>query len=370
MAGEPAGRKVLERYARRLMDTCEVCGAAGAADARFCAQCGAPLGQSHPVIPDDLLTGVRGEHRFVTVLFADMTSSVARTRDLDAETAVGLVNPLLEAMVDVVVDYGGRIDRFLGDGVLAVFGAPTSHEDDPVRAIRAAVDLRDRAGALNLDVTVGVNTGRVYFGPVGSSSLHEELTVMGPTVNLAARLQGAAGAGEILIGESTRTRAMSRFLVEPRVLTIKGIDEPVTAHLVKQAILAPASVRGIAGLHTELAGRDSELATLVSIVSTRRCVLVVGEPGIGKSRLVSETRAVFPDHRWLSARCQDLTSSVPFAGIIDLFVAGWANSPCLPRTSPPGSPASVSVQTSSSSSFLRCRDCSVSPHLRATSTPR
>ncbi|MDX1448632.1 MAG: adenylate/guanylate cyclase domain-containing protein, partial [Acidimicrobiia bacterium] len=172
------------------MRSCQACGQESPADARFCSQCGARLAAPDLSVPSELrsqvMSDLRGEERLVTVVFADMTESVRRTSGLDAEQATRLVNPLLETMVELMVRYGGRIDRFLGDGVLAVFGVPAAHEDDPIRAVRAAMELKERAAELGLAVTAGVNTGRVYFGPVGSD-LHEELTVMGPTVNLAAR---------------------------------------------------------------------------------------------------------------------------------------------------------------------------------------
>ncbi|MFP5330918.1 MAG: adenylate/guanylate cyclase domain-containing protein, partial [Acidimicrobiia bacterium] len=213
------------------MKSCQACGQDSTADARFCAQCGARLdGVGVPVVPVEarstVMSQLRGEERLVTVVFADMTESVRRTTGLTPEAATDLVNPLLETMVELMHRYGGRIDRFLGDGVLAVFGVPAAHEDDPYRAVRAALDLRDRAADMGLAVTAGVNTGRVYFGPVGSD-LHEELTVMGPVVNLAARFQGAAAANEIVLGKDTATHLTAAFDLTPVTLTIKGMAAPV-----------------------------------------------------------------------------------------------------------------------------------------------
>src|SRR4029450_10660311 len=149
-----------------------------------------------------MTAGLTGENRLVTMLFADMSGSVSSTRSPDAEDAALLVNQLLQAMVAATTEYGGQVDRFLGDGVLAVFGAPSVREDDAERAIRAALRIGEQARKLGLATTAGIKTGEVYFGAVGSAP-HREVTVMGPAVNLAARLQGQAPAGEILVSEAT-----------------------------------------------------------------------------------------------------------------------------------------------------------------------
>lgn len=266
------------------------------------------------------MTDLRGEERLVTVVFADMTESVRRTSGLSAEEATVLVNPLLETMVELMVRYGGRIDRFLGDGVLAVFGVPTAHEDDPFRAVRAALELRERANDLGLAVTAGVNTGRVYFGPVGSD-LHEELTVMGPTVNLAARFQGSAAAGEVVVGASTASHLAAAFALDPVTLQIKGMAESVSAFKAGRLLDLPEKVRGIEGLRAELVGRDDELSRLRSAFPAGATHALVGLAGVGKSRLASE----FQQHvetaggSWLEARCLELTESTAFAAFLDLF---------------------------------------------------
>ncbi|HVR33073.1 MAG TPA: AAA family ATPase [Acidimicrobiia bacterium] len=256
----------------------------------------------------------------MTVVFADMTESVRRTSGLTAEEATVLVNPLLETMVELMVRYGGRIDRFLGDGVLAVFGVPHAHEDDPFRAVRAAMELRERAVDLGLAVTAGVNTGRVYFGPVGSD-LHEELTVMGPTVNLAARFQGAAAAGEIVVGASTAAHLRASFDLAPVTLQIKGIADPVEAFKAERLLDHPDKVRGIEGLHAELVGRDDEVACLLSALATGDTVAVVGPAGVGKSRLVGEFRAHVEaaGDTWLEGRCLALTEATGYGPFLDLF---------------------------------------------------
>ncbi|MGH8912127.1 MAG: ATP-binding protein, partial [Acidimicrobiia bacterium] len=304
---------------------CLACGETTPAGARFCPQCGVPISTAtspaiEPALREQVLTNLRAEHRLVTVVFADMTSSVSRTVGLSAEEATDLVNPLLEAMVELMVRYGGRIDRFLGDGVLAVFGVPTAHEDDPIRAVRAALDLRDRAEELGLATTAGINTGRVYFGPVGSS-LHEELTVMGPTVSLAARLQGAAGSGEVYLGESTREHVHRAFDLSSRTLTIKGIDEPVAAYRAERLLDEPDKVRGIEGLRAEMVGRRRELDTLMTRLGGGETVALVGPAGLGKSRLAAEfhVRATAEGYAWMEGRCLEHTTYTPYAPFADML---------------------------------------------------
>ena len=306
------------------MSKCLACGENSADDARFCSQCGAPFEDTSRIAADtreQVFTTLRGEERLVTVVFADMSESVRRTTGLDAEEATGLVNPLLEAMVELMTRYGGRIDRFLGDGILAVFGVPSVHEDDPIRAVWAALELRERAQELGLPVTVGVNTGRVYFGPVGSS-VHEELTVMGPTVNLAARFQSAASAGEVIVGASTEAQARAAFSLTAMTLAIKGIAEPVTAFRAERQLDHPDKVRGIADLETGLVGRETELDRLMQARAGGGAVALVGHAGVGKSRLAAELHAALSsgDGEWLEGRCLEISRATPYAPFQDLFL--------------------------------------------------
>src|SRR5205823_13083094 len=138
----------------------------------------------------------------LTILFADLTGSVKSTVGLAPEDAADKVNDVLKAMVDAVVEYEGRINRLLGDAVLAFFGTPIAHENDPERAILAALRIREAVRCLGFDVTVGINTGEVYLGAVGSDAYHE-VTAVGTAINLAARLRERARPGEILVGAAT-----------------------------------------------------------------------------------------------------------------------------------------------------------------------
>ena len=332
---------------------CPSCDAELQPDARFCHNCGHRLGEDapaeepttalsleeqvrslraadHAAIDDQLLTYREGENRFVTVLFADMTSSVQTTHGLRADEAAELVNELLTAMVESLKRYDGRIDRFLGDGVLAVFGTPRSHENDPERAILAAIEIRDAAQALGLGVTAGINSGEVFFGEMGSEQ-HRELTVMGPVVNLAARLQGKAESGQILVGEPTYGHTERMFRFTDLSVEIKGIDQPVTAHRVEETLARPARVRGIEGRRARLIGRDREFDNLKGALTKAvqgdgQILAIIGEAGVGKSRLIAELKqfamtptANRPSPMWIEGRCVELGETVSYWPFIDAF---------------------------------------------------
>jgi class 3 adenylate cyclase/DNA-binding SARP family transcriptional activator len=291
----------------------------------------------HPV------SGPEGENRLVTVLFADMSDSVQATTNLIPEEAAAMMSRLLTVMVDVVLKYEGRVDRFLGDGLLALFGVPQAHEDDPERAVRAALEIREAARHLGLEVTAGVNTGAVYVGPVGSEK-HQETTAVGPVVNLASRLQGQAEAGQILVGEATYRQTRRAFEYSPLLLAVKGLTQPVKGYAVERAMPRPEKARGIEGRRAALIGRDEELARLQTalarpLAGEGQIVSLIGEAGIGKSRLVAEVKAVTSDERrvtsrdrlcsslvtrhssllWLEGRCLELTMGTGYSLFVDLF---------------------------------------------------
>jgi predicted ATPase len=262
------------------------------------------------------------------------------------EEAAELVNRLLRAMVDTVLKFEGRIDRLLGDGVLAVFGANRTHEDDPERAVQAAMVIREEARQLGLEAAAGINTGEVYLGSMGSEQ-HLETTVMGPVVHLAARFLKQAEPGEILVGETTYRLTRRAFTFAPRMVTVKGLAEPVATYSAIEALRKREKTRGIEGMQAALIGRDEELAELRAALDEAcrgrgQIVTLIGEAGMGKSRLVSELKqgvgvgcSVFgvrgediqgptpntkhPTPLWLEGRCQELGVRVGYSFFVDLF---------------------------------------------------
>ncbi|HUX86682.1 MAG TPA: AAA family ATPase, partial [Chloroflexota bacterium] len=281
---------------------------------------------------EQLLAPAEGENRTITILFADLSASVKTIAALQPEDAAALVNQVLQAMVDAILKYEGRINRMLGDGVLAFFGVPQAHENDPERAIRAALELRDAVQALGLNVTAGINTGEVYLGSVGPEQ-HHEFTALGATINLASRLQGKAQPGQILVGEVTYRQCRRAFEFEASVVDLKGLSEPVTAYEVLRPLPRPDKVRGLEGLQADLIGREAELSKLLEAFAEVRqgrgqVVNLIGEAGLGKSRLVAELkrRASAEDNLvWLEGRSLEFTSGVSYWPFLDALreYLGW-----------------------------------------------
>jgi class 3 adenylate cyclase/tetratricopeptide (TPR) repeat protein len=219
----------------------------------------------------------------VTVLFCDLTGSTALGETLDPERLRALLANYFELMKAIVERHGGTVEKFIGDAVMAVFGVPVLHEDDALRAVRSAVEMRDALPELGLQGRIGVTTGEVVTGT-------EERLATGDAVNVAARLEQAAQPGEVLIGQPTLALVRDPAEVEPvDPLELKGKAEPVPAFRLLRVREAPERRHG-----ARFVGRDHELAILreawARVEKERRCelVTVIGDAGVGKSRLASE----------------------------------------------------------------------------------
>lgn len=275
-----------------------------------------------------------GERKLVTILFADVAGFTALAETLDPEEVRDLVNSLFGCLVPCVERFGGTVDKFIGDELMALFGAPTIREDDAERAVRAALAMRSEVAKLNseratdLSVHIGVNTGRVLAGEVGTSAW-SQYSVIGDAVNVAARLTQAAGSGEILVGPDTHRLACRFFEVEERgQVPIKGRTAPVVAHrVIRERPQQPRDRRAGAGrISSPLVGREAErtaLRRLVERVWSGRggFVALTGDAGLGKSRLVAEVRreAAVLGVAWLEARAlafDERSSYAPIAEIV------------------------------------------------------
>ncbi|MGH3055583.1 MAG: adenylate/guanylate cyclase domain-containing protein, partial [Gaiellaceae bacterium] len=239
-----------------------------------------------------------GAHRkVVTVLFCDVVGSTALGESVDPEALQGLLSRYFERMSAIVESHGGTVEKFIGDAVMAVFGVPMAHEDDALRACRAAVEMRDALPELGVEGRIGLNTGEVLAGT-------EERLATGDAVNVAARLEQAAEPGEVLVGAETLALVASVADVgEERLLELKGKNELVAA----RGLLAvrEAAERSHA---SRFIGRERELQHLVDAwdraLAGPSCelVTVVGDPGVGKSRLVAEALEQ-TDARVVRGRC-------------------------------------------------------------------
>ena len=223
------------------------------------------------------------QRKTVTVLFCDVTGSTALGESVDPEALRGLLARYFERMKAIVERHGGSVEKFIGDAVMAVFGVPVAHEDDALRAVRAAAEMRDALPDLGIRARIGVNTGEVVTGT-------EERLATGDAVNVAARLEQAAEPNEVLIGEPTFVLVKESAEVEPvDPLELKGKTTPVTAYRLLRVHEAPERRH-----ETAFVGRERELALLreawEKVQMERRCELVtiVGDAGVGKSRLVAE----------------------------------------------------------------------------------
>ena len=300
-------------------------------------------------IPEPLVQKMRaarltGERKPVTALFADVVGSTALAEGMDPEDWTAMINEAFDLMSRAVFRYEGTIAQLQGDAMLAFFGAPVAHEDDPERAILAALDMveatdefaRQLRATQNVGfrIRAGINSGPVMVGNVGSD-LRFEYTALGDAVNVAARMQTAAEPGTVLITEMTRRLTGDAFDVDDLGgIEVKGKSEPVHAYRVVGRKSAPGRRRGLAsvGLDSPMVGRDEALQRLTSLLDVARgghgrVAFVVGEPGIGKSRLLAELKLVAlapgddraaPLTSWVEGRCLSYGRNMPYHLLIDL----------------------------------------------------
>ncbi len=272
---------------------CPVCGTPPVPGARFCHTCGALL----ETVPFDEMANA--ERRIVTVLFGDLSDFTAWAEDLDPERVSVVTDRVLAALSRAATQMGGRVDKLTGDGVMAVFGAPTAHEDDAERAVRAAAQMQadvrrmmseESGGGRRMGLRVGLNTGEVLAGVQAQLTY----TVVGDTVNTASRLSDAAGVGSVFAGRETAlaTMAIASWRALPP-LRLKGKREPVPAYELV-GLRPPGAVRLGLGDEAPFIGRDAEFGHLVGKLldvaegARPTAVVITGEAGVGKTRLAVE----------------------------------------------------------------------------------
>jgi class 3 adenylate cyclase len=313
-----AGLKFCGECGTRLVAACPSCGAANPPTQKFCGECGtrlvqepasprlaaAPVSYTPRHLAEKILTScsaLEGERKLVTVLFADLKGSMKLLADRDPEDARKILDPVLERMMDAVHRYEGTVNQVMGDGIMALFGAPLAHEDHAVRACfaslrmqesvkRYAGTIRRTEGIAAVQIRVGVNSGEVVVRSIGSD-LHMDYTAVGQTTHLAARMEQLATPGSTLIAAGTLQLAEGLIEVKPLgPVTVKGVAEPVEVYELLGAgtartRLQASSSRGL----SRFVGRDAETEQLHRALARAaeghgQVVALVGEPGIRSPR--------------------------------------------------------------------------------------
>uniref|UniRef100_A0A7C4TJP7 Tetratricopeptide repeat protein n=1 Tax=candidate division WOR-3 bacterium TaxID=2052148 RepID=A0A7C4TJP7_UNCW3 len=274
---------------------------------------------------------IEGERRNVTVLFADLSGFTALSETMDAEEIAGIINDFFTRMVKIVHKYEGSVDKFLGDALMVLFGAPVAHHDDPERAVRAGLEMLKEMERFNaekkfaspLSMSIGINTGPAVALNVGSEE-RMEYTVIGDTVNLAARLESVSGPKEIIISNFTYDKIADIVDAEKRPpVKVKGKRKPVVNYLVKgiqERYRLPEITR------IKFVGRESELKTIRdSFTQVKNNVLTIigisGEPGSGKTRLGIESEVIAHQENFttFSVRCVPYNLNIPYNSFIEFF---------------------------------------------------
>ena len=349
------GRRFCAECAAPLAVACPACGFPNEPGEKFCGGCAAPLtyGVQSPErksaspqsytpkhLAERILTSkaaLEGERKQVTVLFADLKGSMELLADRDPEEARKLLDPVLERMMEAVHRYEGTVNQVMGDGIMALFGAPLAHEDHAVRACYAALDMQAairryagelrRSHGVNVQIRIGLNSGEVVVRAIGSD-LHMDYTAVGQTTHLAARMEQLADPGTIMLTADTLRLAEGYVEVKPLgPVPVKGLDAPVEVYEMvaagpQRSRLHAAAARGL----TRFVGREPELEQLRLALGRAaaghgQVVAIVGEPGVGKSRLVWEVTHSHRTHGWVIVQASSVSygKATPYLPVIDLL---------------------------------------------------
>src|SRR5499427_644052 len=340
----------------RLVRQCGSCGADLVEGVRFCGQCGLAVDTPRPTQPrfaspeaytprhlaEKILTArpaIEGERKQVTVLFADLKSSMELMADRDPEQTRKLLDPVLEHMMNAVHHYEGTVNQVMGDGIMALFGAPLAHEDHAVRACYAALRMQEtvrryandvrRAEGIPIQIRVGLNSGEVVVRSIGSD-LHMDYTAVGQTTHLAARMEQLATPGTIRLTADTLRLVEGYVEVVPLgPVPIKGLSAPVEVYEATGASVARSRLRLATGRGlTRFVGRDAEVEQLARALEQAaagrgQVVATVGEPGVGKSRLVYEFTHSHRIQDWLILEAGSVSygKATSYLPVIDLLKA-------------------------------------------------
>jgi class 3 adenylate cyclase/tetratricopeptide (TPR) repeat protein len=350
----PLGQKFCGDCGARLALACASCGASNPPGQKFCGECGAglasetagksasPEAYTPKHLAEKILTSksaLEGERKQVTVLFADLKGSMELLADRDPEEARKILDPVLELMMDAVHRYEGTVNQVMGDGIMALFGAPLAHEDHAVRACYAALRMQEsvaqyaegvfRSHGVPIQIRIGLNSGEVVVRAIGSD-LHMDYTAVGQTTHLAARMEQMATPGTILLAPATLQLAEGYVHVTARgPVAVKGLPAAVeiyalTGASAQRTRLHAAAARGL----TRFVGRDTELEQIRRALALAhdghgQLVALVGEPGVGKSRLVYEFTHSHRTQDWLILQAGSVSygKATSYLPVIDVLKA-------------------------------------------------
>jgi len=330
------GIKFCEECGAKMELKCPKCGAEIPPGRKFCGECGhklegAAIGRIEPQI--------EGERKQVTVLFSDLSGYTAMSERLDPEEVKEIMSQIFGGITSIVNKYDGSIQKFIGDAVVAFFGVPKAHEDDPVRAIRAAREIHSFVEAMSprveqrvggpLSMHSGINTGLVVTGQVDQDG--GSTGVLGDTINLASRLSGLAKTGEILVGSVTYQMGEGHFIFEKLgPVQVKGKAEIVQVYRVLSPKEKPLTLHRTFGLRADLIGRKAELTQLQEAVRKLRqgkggIFSIYGDAGTGKTRLLEEFKAALDlnEIQWLEGHAYAYSQNIPYFPLVDLLNRTW-----------------------------------------------
>jgi class 3 adenylate cyclase/tetratricopeptide (TPR) repeat protein len=327
------GQKFCRTCGARLGEACPECGTVVLPSDRFCAECGIELKPKES--PLKIQEEVPSERKHVTALFADISGYTALSERLDPEELKDVIGPLIGEMAQVVIKYEGSIEKFAGDQIMALFGFPRTHEDDPVRAVRTAMEIHRVAGEISLKVQeaigqplaihIGVNSGLAVTGQADFH--HVTHHIAGDTINVASRLCDLAKAGETLVGQDTYTQAVGFFSFEAlEPVKVKGKTKPIQIYRLLAPKESPCRMHRVSGLRAELIGRRDEMAILAKAVErllkgSGSFIAICGEAGTGKSRLIEEFKATLDlkTVNWIEGHAYNYTQNISYYPLIDLI---------------------------------------------------
>jgi class 3 adenylate cyclase/tetratricopeptide (TPR) repeat protein len=349
---------------REGVDFCEECGAKLELECsnceakiplgrKFCGKCGYALGESTETAPlkesehdtqipepppeETVLTEIaaEGERKHVTVLFSDLSGYTAMSEKLDPEEVKEITSRIFGGISKIVANYDGFVEKYAGDAVMAIFGVPQAHEDDPVRTVKAAREIHQLVDTISPEVEkrighpismhTGINTGLVVTGEVDMErGTHG---IAGDTINLASRLSNLAEPGEIFIDVNTCRQVEGHFTCEYReTTTVKGKADPVDVHQVMSQRDKPLTIRRLSGLRADMVGRDVEMAELSEAAENLqqgkgRIFSICGVAGTGKSRLVEEFKARInlEQIQWIEGHAYAYSQNIPYFPLIDFL---------------------------------------------------